>query len=295
MIVLNKHKREAITAYLMLLPTLLGLFIFSLGATVGAILISLTDYSLKWPPEFIGLGNYVQLFSEKLFAKIISNTFLYVIITVVPCLILSFFLALAVNFKSKVITILRAAYFWPVVGSMAAIALVWSYLLNSQFGLLNYFISLFGVNGPNWLVDPSWSLVGIAIIFVWKFTGYFMTIILAGLQNIPNELYESAKLDGANLVQKNWYITLPMISSSLFFVMIMAAITAFQVFDIILIISPNGGPANANMTLSFYIYLNAFRYPYMGYASACAVLLFVIVMAVSVLQFRLQDKWVYYQ
>lgn len=286
---------ETRDAYVMLLPTLIGLVVFSFGATFGAIALSFTNYSIKWPPQFVGITNYVNFFGNKLFGQIISNTALYIAITVIPCAVFSFLLALLINRPMKGINLFRTAYFWPVLISMTAAALVWRFLLNPQFGLVNYLLSKIGVKGPRWFSSTQWALIGVAIIFVWKSVGYYMIILLAGLQNIPQELYESAMLDGAGALQRTRYITLPMISPTLFFVMIMLCIGAFQVFDPILVISPTGGPANATTTLSFYVYQNAFTFLKMGYASSVAVVLFILVLAVSAIQFALQDRWVFYE
>ena len=291
----KKRKRlEALEAYVFLIPTLLGMVFLTIGAIIGAILLSFTDYSLKWPPSFIGLANFRDLFSDRLLPLVLSNTFWYLVMAVVPCVIFALFLSLLVNGKTRRTRVFRTIYFWPVVGSMTAIALVWRFLLNDTFGFVNYLIGMFGVQGPRWFASTTWALVGIAIIFVWKNVGYYMTILLSGLQNIPQDLNEAAIIDGAGLVRRTWYITLPLISPTMFFVIIMTSIASFQVFDSIMVINDRGGPANATTTLSFFIYQNAFSFMRMGYAAAAGVLLFFIVSIFSMVQFRLQNKWVFY-
>jgi len=294
----RKHSRErrteALQAYVLLLPTLLGMAFLSVGATIGAIALGFTDYSVKWPPNFIGLNNYRLLFTNRIFPTVIRVTFTSALINVVPCVLIALLLALLVNQPIRGARFWRAVYFWPVVGSMTAISLLWGFLLNPQFGLVNYLLATLGVRGPDWFSSTRWSIVAIGIIFVWKNVGYYMTMLLAGLQGIPESLYESAMIDGAGPFRRTFSITLPMLSPSLFFVTIMACIASFQVFDPILVTGLNGGPAHSTTTLSYYVYQNAFQFMKMGFASACATVLFLIIAAFTLLQFKLQDKWVFY-
>jgi multiple sugar transport system permease protein len=290
----KRRRKESLEALVFLAPTLAGMLFLTLGATVGALGLSFTNFEIRWPPQFIGFQNYISFFTNKLFLKILGNTFLYAIITIVPCVIFAFLLALLVNKPARQTAFFRAVYFWPVVGSMTAIALVWKFLLNGQFGFINYLLSTIGIKGPQWFGSPKWALAGIAIIFVWKNVGYYMTLVLGGLQNISRDLIEAAIIDGAGPLRRTLFIIIPMISPVLFFVMIMASVASFQVFDSILVVNPNGGPANALMTLSFFVYQNAFTFMRMGFASAAAIVLAVIVFIVTLIQFILQDKWVFY-
>lgn len=288
------RSREARAAYAMLTPTLLGLTFLSLGATLGAIGLSFTDYSVKWPPNFTGLANYRALFSARIFPQVLLTTIKSALFNVVPCVLIALALALLANRPGKGVRLFRAICFWPVVASMTAVSLLWTFLLHQQFGLVNYLLSLVGIKGPQWFGSTRWAIVGVAIIFVWKFSGYYMTMLLAGLQNIPASLYESAMLDGAGAWRRTLHITLPMLSPTLFFVLVMALIASFQVFDPILVTGLNGGPSYSTTTLSYYVYQNAFQYMKMGYAGAGATVLFAIVALISLLQFKLQDKWVFY-
>ena len=290
----SRKRRECIEAYLMLLPMLIGFVIVSLGAIAGVFVLSLTDYSIRWPPNFIGIKNYVRLFSQLLFGKILWNSVYYVILITFPTVILSLLTALLLDQKVRGNAFFRAAVFWPVIASMTAVSLIWMFLLNGNFGIVNYLLGKIGIQGPKWLSEPSLTLPVFAFIYLWRHLGYYMTIMLGGLQGVPEDLYESARLDGAGYWKRIQYITLPLMSPTIFYVLIMVVIYGFQVFDQIMVISKDGGPAYSGLTLSFYIYQNAFTNGRMGYASAAGVILFVIVMVCSMAQFRMQKKWVYY-
>lgn len=288
------RRGECLRAYLMLSPMLLGFVIVSIGAIIGVFALSLTDYSISWPPNFIGLQNYKKLFSLPLLPKILWNSLYYVLLITLPTVLLSLLLALLLDYKMRGSVFFRAVFFWPVVASMTAVSLIWMFLLNSNFGIVNYLLSFWGIDGPKWLGSTHLTLPVFAFIYLWKHLGYYMTILLGGLQGVPSELYESALLDGAGYWKRIRHVTLPLISPTIFYVLIMVVIYGFQVFDQILVISKDGGPAYSGLTLSFYIYQNAFVNGKMGYASAAGILLFIIVMIVSLFQFKLQKKWVYY-
>lgn len=289
-----RKRRECIEAYLMLTPMLIGFVIVSLGAIVGVFALSLTDYSISWPPNFVGIKNYARLVSQSLFGKILWNSVYYVILITFPTVIFSLLAALLLDQKVRGNAFFRAAVFWPVIASMTAVSLIWMFLLNGNFGIVNYLLGKIGIQGPKWLSEPRLTLPVFAFIYLWRHLGYYMTIMLGGLQGVPEDLYESARLDGAGYWKRIRYITLPLMSPTIFYVLIMVVIYGFQVFDQIMVISKDGGPAYSGLTLSFYIYQNAFTNGKMGYASAAGVVLFVIVMACSMLQFRMQKKWVYY-
>lgn len=285
---------EVSAAYVMLIPTILGMIFISVGSTIGAIALSFTDYTVKWPPKFVGAKNYLSFFSNRLFSEIVLNTLKSAFMNIIPCVLLALLLALLVSKNSLSSKCFRTVFFWPVVASMSAVSLLWNVLLNSQFGLVNYLLNLIGIKGPNWFGSTQYALKSVSIIFVWKFVGYYMTMLVVGIQNIPKELYESAILDGAGPVQRTIKITLPLLSPTLFIVIVMACIASFQVFDPIMVLGLNGGPAHSTTTLSYYIYQSAFQNMKMGYASAAATLLFVIVLIISMIQFWLQKKWVFY-
>ena len=289
------RRRECGKAYLMLTPMLVGFAIVSIGPIIGAILLSFTDYSIAWPPKFIGLKNYIKLFSQPLFLKILKNSLYYVVLVTFPTVVISFLFSLLLDCKIRGSAFFRTTIFWPYIASMTAVSLIWMFLLNSNFGVINYILRIFGIEGPKWLSTPALTLPVFAFIYMWRHLGYYVTLVLGGLQGVPNEMYEAALLDGAGYWKRTLHITLPMISPTIFYVLIMVVIYGFQVFDQIMIISKDGGPAYSGLTLSFYIYQNAFANGKMGYACAAGSILFIIVMAFSLLQFKLQDKWVHYK
>lgn len=291
---ISRKTREAIEAYILLLPTLVGLAVFTAGAVIAAFLISFTRWDIVTPAEWIGIGNYQRLATEPLFWKVLGNTFYYTIFSVPLSLILSLVLALALNQKIRGVTIYRTMYFLPVVSSTVAVSLVWYWMYNPEFGLINYALEkLFKIHGPAWLSSTKWAMPAIIIMSVWKGLGYNMVIFLAGLQGVPQELYEAARIDGATGWQQFRNITLPMISPTTFFVLVMSTISSFQVFEQTYIMT-KGGPAYSTLTLVYYIFQQAFQWYHMGYAAALAYVLFAVILVVTLLQAKFQGKWVHY-
>ncbi len=283
-----------IEPYLYLLPTLIGLVLFSAGAVIASFLMSFTRWDIITPPEWVWFRNYAEMMRSELFWEVFRNTLLFVIMAVPLSVIGSLALALLVNNSLRGITLFRTAYFLPVVSSMIAVALVWSWIFNPEYGLLNYLLlEVFGIRGPTWLHDTTWALPAMVIVTVWKGLGYSMVIFLAGLQNIPHHLYEAATVDGAGSWRKFLHVTLPMLSPTTFFILIITLINAFQVFEQTYVMT-RGGPANATLTLSYYVYQNAFQFFQMGNAAALSYILFAIVFAVTLIQFRAQRRWVFY-
>lgn len=280
--------------YLYLLPTIVGLILFSAGAVAGSLMLSFTSWDMVSAPEWIWLSNYAGLLRSPLFWEVFRTTFLFVLLAVPLSLVCSLALALLVNTQVRGIELFRTAYFLPVVSSMIAVALVWSWMLNPEYGLLNYLLrTVTGIQGPAWLDDTFWALPAMVIVTVWKGLGYSMVIFLAGLQNIPRELYDAATIDGAGPGRRFLRITLPMLSPTTFFVLVVTLINAFQVFEQTYVLT-KGGPANSTLTLSYYIYQNAFQYFQMGKAAAISYVLFAIIFAVTFVQFRVQKRWVFY-
>ncbi len=280
--------------YLYVLPTIVGLILFSAGAVIASFIVSFTQWDIVSPPEWVWLSNYVNLWHSELFWDVFGNTLYFVILAVPLSVICSLALALLVNTQLKGITFFRTAYFLPVVSSMIAVALVWSWIFNPEYGLLNYLLrSIFGVQGPAWLDSTSWALPAMVIVTVWKGLGYSMVIFLAGLQSIPSDLYHAATIDGAGIWRRFRHITLPMLSPTTFFIIVITLINAFQVFEQTYVLT-KGGPANSTLTLSYYIYQNAFQFFQMGKATALAYVLFAIIFVVTLIQFRVQKRWVFY-
>jgi multiple sugar transport system permease protein len=280
--------------YLYLLPTILGLTLFSAGAVVASFLLSFTTWDMITPPELVWFENYLSLWRSDLFWEVVTNTLYFIVLTVPLSVSCSLALALAANTGLRGITFFRTAYFLPVVSSMIAVALVWSWIFNPEYGLLNYLLqAMFGVKGPAWLDSTAWALPAMVIVTVWKGLGYSMVIFLAGLQNIPQDLYHAATIDGAGVWKRFRHITLPNLSPTTFFVLVITLINAFQVFEQTYVLT-RGGPANATLTMSYYIYQNAFQYFQMGKAAALSYVLFAAIFVVTLVQFRIQKRWVFY-
>ncbi|MCC6310777.1 MAG: sugar ABC transporter permease [Trueperaceae bacterium] len=289
------QRRETLAAYGFLLPNLVGFLIFTLLPVIAALFISLTDWNLLQPPKWVGLKNFVTLAQDPLFRKVLGNTAVYVLGTVPVQMILALLVAMALNQGLPGTLFFRAAFFMPVVTSAVAIALVWRWIYNADFGVLNSFLFMLGVSDPpQWLTSTRWALPSVMIMSVWQQIGFSMVLFLAGLQGVPEHLYEAARIDGAGPFQRFLFITVPMLTPTTFFVFVINIINSFQVFDQAFIMT-GGGPANATNTIVYNIYQNAFQFFKMGYAAAMAWVLFAIIFVVTVVQFRLQSRWVHYE
>ncbi|KKB11698.1 sugar ABC transporter permease [Devosia geojensis] len=287
-------RRDAVAAWLFLAPSLVLFITFTGLPVVAAFLISFTQWDLFNPAKFVGLGNYMTLARDGIFGKVMGNTAYFVLASVPAQMVLGLACALALNRGIRGQTFFRVAYFLPVVTSTIAAALVWAWLFNSNFGLINALLSAFGITDPpRWLGSTTWALPAVIVVSVWQNVGYAMVLFLAGLQNIPKDLYDAGAIDGAQGWRRFYYITLPMLSPTTFFVLIISIIGSFQVFELVFVMT-NAGPANATNTLVFYIYQNGFQFYQMGYASAAAMVLFLIVLIATLVQYRLQTRWVHY-
>jgi multiple sugar transport system permease protein len=280
--------------YLYVLPTIVGLLLFSAGAVAVSFFMSFTQWDIVSSPEWVWLDNYVNLWRSDLFWEVFGNTLYFIFLAVPLSVVSSLALALVANTGLRGITFFRTAYFLPVVSSMIAVALVWSWIFNPEYGLLNYLLHLlFGIRGPAWLDSTSWALPAMVIVTVWKGLGYSMVIFLAGLQNIPQDLYSAATIDGAGVWKRFRHITLPMLSPTTFFVLVITLINSFQVFEQTYVLT-KGGPANSTLTMSYYIYQNAFQFFQMGKAAALSYVLFALIFGVTLMQFKVQKRWVFY-
>lgn len=292
---LSLRQREAITGYLFLTPNLVGFVVFTTFPVVMSFILGFLEWDLLSPPRFIGLANYSRLLhDDRLFIQVMWNTLYYTFGSVPLGFFASLGLALAMNQKLRGIVLFRTAFFVPVVSSGVAVAMLWIWLYHPHFGLINGLLKSVGVQGPAWLSDPKWALPAIILMTVWKGVGYNMVIFLAGLQGIPQHLYEAAQIDGAGVVARFRYITVPMLTPTMFFVLVMSIINSFQVFDASLVMT-NGGPADATRTIVLYIYNNAFQYFKMGYGAAIAWVLFAILFVATSVQMKLQRSWVEYE
>lgn len=286
-------RHSKITPYLFILPMMLGLVLFRFGPFLASLGISFTRWQGTKPPEFIGFGNYEELFASAPFWEILGNTFLFVALYVPGVLVLGLCLALMVNQKLKGIAVFRGFFFMPYVTAMVAVALVWNYIFTSRFGILNYVLrSVVGIsNPPNWLADSDTALLVLVIVSVWKAAGLQMMVFLAGLQSIPKYLYESAQIDGANAWQMFWRITLPLLSPVTFFVLTISIFDAFDTFTVTLVMT-QGGPVDASSTLPYYVYKNAFQFFRWGFASSIAFVLLMITVVITLINFRIRNRWV---
>lgn len=284
-------RRQQITATCFLLPNLVGFLIFILYPVFRALFISLTNWDGFGTMNFIGIQNYVDLFRDESFIISLQNTLLYTLVTVPFSIIFGILMAMLMNVKIPGIKVFRTIYFLPQVTSMIAIGLVWSLIL-ANFGPVNQMLMGIGIdNPPKWISSSAWALISVEIVTIWRSMGYNAIILLAGLQGISKELYEAAKLDGANSVQRFFHVTLPMLSPTIFFCLVTQMINSFKVFDIIMAMT-QGGPGRATNVLAYYIYNRSFVDYRFGYASAAAFVLFFIILIVTIIQFVGQKKWV---
>lgn len=288
---MNKlERRKSKWGYLFILPNFLGLLCFTLVPIFMSLFFSFTNYDVISQMSFVGVENYVGLFSDRRFISALVNTLYFCVLTVPTGVVLSLLLAVLLNRRIRGISIFRTMVFIPVITSMVAVSLVWSMLYEDNAGLLNTLLQGIGLPRVHWLTDTSTAMISIAIMSVWKGLGYNMTIFLAGLQGVPPELYEAARIDGAGGVRCFFKITLPSISPTIYFVTLMSLISGLQTFDQISIMT-NGGPIDSTRTVAMYLYDYGFKFYKMGYACAAAYVLFLLVFVVSLIQNRASSRF----
>ncbi len=285
--------KKAATVAIFLGPSLIALLAFSIGPMLGTVWVSLQDWNLIRPAEFVGLDNYRELLGDGDFRRALLNTIYYLVGYLPLVMVGGLGLALLVNSKIKGIAVFRAMYFLPVITSWVVVALLWKWLLNPNDGLINWFIGLFGIEGPGWWTSRTWAMPSVILASAWKDLGFVMIILLAGLQSIDESLYEAAKIDGAGAWQRLRKITIPMLTPSLFFVTVISLINGFQVFDQVWVMT-DGGPAGSSTVVVEQIVKNTFSFGRAGYASAMSVVLFIIILIVTLIQMRTQKRWVFY-
>lgn len=273
----------------LLLPSLAGMVVFLMAPVASSLVLSFTEWDLIGEIQWIGLANYTQALADPAVLGALKNTLTFILGYLPSVVIIALGLALLLNRHIKGRVVFRAIYFVPVVTSWVAVSLIWKWLLNPQYGLVNFALGAIGIKGPGWLFDPAWSMTGVILTSVWKDIGFVTVIYLAGLQDIPEPLYEAAALDGATPWQRFWSITFPMLAPTTFFVTTISLISSFQVFDQVWIMT-QGGPAGATSVMVELIYKNAFSYYKMGYASAISWVLFALIFAVTIAQNLLQKK-----
>ena len=292
----NLAVREAIAGYFFILPTLLSFLVFFLVPTISGLGMSFYEWDFFSDPKFVGIENFEELFSDKLFMRTLRNTAIFAVSATILNVGLGMFIAIGINsIKWRWLkALLRTSYFIPFVISTVVVALMFGFLLQESTGVVNYYLTRLGIDRIPWLSSSTWAFRSIVLIDVWKHVGFFTLIFLAGLQSIPRELYEAALVDGAGRFVRLTRITIPLLTPSLFFSLIIAFIGAFQVFESMFVLT-NGGPGDATRTVVMYLFREAFGSFNMGYAASMAVVLFFIILALTITQVRLGDRWVFYR
>ncbi len=286
-------RQQTLTGWLFIAPLVLGILLWQVAPVFVSLFSSFTDWDGITDPTLIGGANYADLLHDGLFWTTLGNTVAFTVGVLPLTLVAALGLALLCNAGGRVSNaFFRTAYFTPYVTSLVAIGLVWTKLLAPR-GPLNTVLSAVGVTGPSWLTDAHWAMPAVIVVSAWQGVGYPMVILLAGLQGIPESLYEAAKVDGARAWRRFRSITLPLLTPQIFFVLITQFITSFQIFALIFVLT-KGGPGNATNVYIYYLYQNAFTFGRLGYASAMAWVLFLIIGIVTLLQLRLQRRWVFY-
>jgi multiple sugar transport system permease protein len=285
--------RQARVVALFVGPSLLGLVLFTLGPLLASLGISLTSWDLLTPPQFVGLANFTELLGSAEIRDALLHTLIYIVIYLPTVLVLGLLLAILLNRPLRGLQFYRTAFFMPVVSSWVAVSLIWRWLLNPAFGLVNFLLGLLHLPQPGWWADPHWALPAVIIASIWKDLGFVMVLLLAGLQNIGRQYYEAARIDGANAWKRFLHVTIPLLSPTIFFVVVISLINSFQVFDQVWVMT-GGGPGGASSVLVEQIVQNAFSFSRMGYASALSWLLFAIIFGITAIQFAVQKRWVTY-
>lgn len=293
---IQNNIQKKLTISIFLLPSIVGLIIFSFIPMISSIVISALDYDILKPLSqirFLGIDNYKELFTGKELYAVFSHTLYYMVLYIPLVIVASLIIANLLNKDFRGVTFYKILFYIPVITSWVAGAVIWKWILNSKYGFLNEWLGFIGIQGPNWLSDPVWAMPGIVIASVWKDAGYYALMFLAALKGMDKTYQEAAQIDGASKFQRFMKITIPLLSPMLFLVIILNVIGGFQVFDSVFIMT-GGGPANATIVIVERIYRNAFKFYRMGYASAYSWVLFMIIFVITIVQMKLQNRWVNY-
>ena len=297
----KNEKNKILQALPFMLPSFVGMLVFSFFPVVISILLSFTDWNGLERltvntifDHFVGAENYLKILSGSEFWRVLGHTLYYIILYIPLVFVASMGIALLLNRKKKGAMVFRVMYYIPVLTSWVAASLIWKWVLSPQYGIFNQILGLFGFSGPGWLTSEAWAMPGIVLASVWKDMGFFGLFLLSGLQAIDLTYYEAAKVDGANKIVTFFKVTLPLVTPSIFFCLIMSLINAFQLFPQIQIMT-EGGPNGATQVMVERIYTYGFSYFKMGYASAYSWLLFIIIFVLTMIQMRLQNGWVHYE
>ena len=294
-------RADAFWGYAMIAPGLIGMLIFYIWPMFQTFYFSFTEWGPFGDAVWTGLANYRALFSGPEFLMALRNTLVYTVLSVSITEAIALVLAVLLNQKLRGMSVYRTLYFIPVVTMPVAIGLVWRWLYNSDYGIINYLLSLIGIEGPNWLSDPDLALYAIVAVLVWSGIGYALVLFLAGLQTIPAEYYDAASVDGAGPLVKFFRITLPLLSPTVFFVTVISLINSLQVFDLIFVMISSGRGASTSpvidqtQSLVYLFYKNTFVINEQGQGAAVVLTLFIIIGLVTFAQFRLQRRWVHYE
>lgn len=284
--------KEAIWGYILIAPALVFVLAFTLLPVLGAFGISFTDWNLISRPNIVGVKNYENVFTDPVAVKTLLNTLAFTFVSVPIGIGLSLVLAVLLNQKIRGLSFFRTAYYLPVISSTVAVSMVFLWIFDSNYGLLNRFLALFGAPNIRWLIDPSYAMIAVIIVSIWRSLGFNMIIFLAALQDVPKDLLDAASIDGAGELNKFFYIIVPLISPAIFFTTITGFVGSFQSFDLVYNMT-RGGPARATYLIGYYIWEQAFRYLHMGYGAAIAFVLFFIILIFTLAQWSLRRKWVY--
>lgn len=292
------QRRETLAALAFISPWFIGFLVFTAGPMVASLGLSLTDYDILHPPNFIGLANYEQLLNDPRLGLSLGNTVYYALLHVPLSIMIALALAMLLNNVGKASGFFRTAFYLPSITPAVAIGTLFLWLLNPRVGLVNKALALLGISGPGWTTDPAWIKPGIVLMSLWS-VGTTVIILLAALRSVPQTLYEAAEIDGASHWAKFSRITLPMISGALFFVVIVNVISSLQIFTEVYTMyfgkQSSGAASSAGLFYNIYLFRQAFEFLNMGYASAMAWLLFVIILILTLIQLRLSSRWVYYE
>jgi len=292
---MKRKIKDTLTGWLVILPALSTQIIFIYLPLCWAFFISFYKWNMIRPMKFVGFANYVKMFTNDDFWNSLWTTFLYIIGTVPAAILIGLGLAMLMNMEwLKLKGFFRTGFYIPVVTAMAAAAVIWGWIFEPSYGLLNWFLSLFGIQGVGWLSDPDYSLLALIIVGVWKRIGYNMVLFLAGLQVIPKSLYEVADIDGASALSKFRNITWPLLSPTTLFVVILQFIASFRVFVSVSVMT-QGGPLDSTRVITYYLYEQAFENMKFGYSSAIAVVMFIIMLCFTILQFKASKRRTFYR
>jgi multiple sugar transport system permease protein len=284
------RRRNSLIGWSFILPNFLGFALLTLIPVVTLFYLGFTNWNIFGTANWTGLANFQRLLGDTTFHTAVLNTFYYAILHIPLTFVVSLGLALLLNTKLRGVAFFRTAAFFPYITSIVAIAVVWNLLFSPQYGPINQLLHFVGIaNPPTWLQSTTWALPATVIVSTWRDMGYYMVLFLAGLQTVPRELHEAARVDGASVWQRFWNVTMPCLRPTTFFVTVMLTINSFKVFDLILVMT-NGGPGNATLVLSQFIYQTAFVQNQFGYASAASIVLFLICIVVTIIQFLINKR-----